>query len=215
MVFWTENGIRNVVLSVMAGSEGTTCVRTHVANVLRGDVDETLAEERRQSAEQLAERAKASLHRRLNEIYAVQCERLDTELAKFIRELEKKAPDQERRLKALEQKLNEVEAACEHWLDTPREQLKRLAEEHQAAAAVDLNSLSKDAATRTQAMVARAERKVAELIEQRLHSQIVAAVQEHVRSASFKEDGLSIKQIAAARGISLRAVKRLRRAGLA
>jgi hypothetical protein len=215
VVFWTENGIRNVVLNVLSGSEGTTCVRTHVANVLRGDVDETLVEERRRSAEQLAERAKTSLHRRLNEIYAAQCERLDAELAKFIGELEKKAPEQERRLKALEQKLNEVETACEHWLDTPRQQLKRVAEEHQAAVAVDLNNLSKGAATRTRAMVARGERKVAEMIEQKLHGLIVAAVREHVTSASFEEDSLSNKQIAAARGMSLRAVKRLRRAGLA
>jgi DNA-binding NarL/FixJ family response regulator len=115
----------------------------------------------------------------------------------------------------LEQKLHEVEAACEHWLDSPRQQLKRVAEEHQAAVAEDLNNLSKDAAVRAIAMVARAERKVAEMIEQRLHSLVVAAVREHVTSASFEEDGLTNKQIAAARGISLRAVKRLRRVGLA
>jgi len=199
----------------MSGSEGTACVRTHVANILREDVDVALVEERRRSAEQLAERAKASLHRRLNEIYGVQCERLDAELATFIRELEKKAPDQERRLTALEQKLREVEAACEHWLESPRQQLKRVAEEYQAAVAEDLNNFSKDAVVRTKAMVARAERKVAEMIEERLHGLVVAAVREHVTSAPFEDDGLTNQQIAAARGISLRAVKRLRRAGLA
>ena len=117
MVFWTENGIRNVALSVISGSEGAASVRTHVTAILRGEVDEALVEERRRSAEQLAERAKTSLHRRLNDIYAVQCQRLDAELATFIRELDKKAPDQERRLKNLEQQLHEVETAC---VDLPR-----------------------------------------------------------------------------------------------
>ena len=50
-----------------------------------------LSEHRRllndKAAEQLAENAKASLHRKLNAIYAAQCERLDQRIAAFKDEL--------------------------------------------------------------------------------------------------------------------------------
>jgi hypothetical protein len=124
LVFWTEGGIRKVVGEVIAGQEGAAAVRKHVTDLLHGEVVAEVGVETRKAAEQLAENAKASLHRKLNAIYAAQCERLDQRLAVFTDDLDKSVPDHERRLEGLTARLDDVESSCEGWLEQPRQQLK-------------------------------------------------------------------------------------------
>ena len=151
---------------------------------------------------------------KLNTIYAAQCARLEQRLADFKNNLENIAPEQERRLDALKGRLDDVEEACEGWLEQPRAQLERLVEDRQKAFSNDLNRLSKDSAHRTKTMLSKAEKKLADVIDERLHDLVIEAVREHITSTRFEETNLSNRQVAKLKGISLRAVKRQRITGM-
>lgn len=214
LVFWTESGLRTVIDDVISGPGGAYATRKHVEKILRGEVVGEVGVELKEAAEQLAEKAKASLHRKLNAIYAAQCERLEEQLTKFVANLGELAPDQERRLDALTTRLEEVESSTEGWLEEPRLQLESLASERQKAFSDELGKISKNSASRVKALYEKAEVKLAELMDDRLHDLLIEAVHDHVTSASFQHDNLSNKKIAAAKRISLREVKRQRRHGL-
>ncbi len=219
LVFWTEHGIRKVAAEVAAdvlsGGKGAESTRKHVSDVLRGTVIAEVGAELRATAETLAGNAKSSLHRKLNAIYSAQCEKLDQNLRKFERDHAKREPDPQRRLEGLERRLAALEVSCEEWLEAPKQQLERAATEHQQAFSEELTKLAKSSETRVKGMITRVEQQMAKLIQERLQDLLVEAVRQHVTSTPFAPEGMSNKQIAAARRISLREVKRLRRVGLA
>lgn len=213
-MFWTEGGIRRVAGEEISGPKGVASTRKHVMDLLREQTAGAVGAELQKAAEQLAENAKAALHRKLNTIYAAQCARLEQRLADFKNNLENIAPEQERRLDALKGRLDDVEEACEGWLEQPRAQLERLVEDRQKAFSNDLNRLSKDSAHRTKTMLSKAEKKLADVIDERLHDLVIEAVREHITSTRFEETNLSNRQVAKLKGISLRAVKRQRITGM-
>jgi DNA anti-recombination protein RmuC len=219
LVFWTENGIRKVAAEVavetLSGGKGAESARKHVSDLLRGSVTTEVGNELRATAETLAEAAKASLHRKLNAIYTAHCERLEQKLKLFEVELEKREPDQQQRLEQLERRLAALEVSCEEWLESPKQQLERAAAEHQQAFSEELHKLAKNSEAKVKGIITRVERQVADLVQERLHNSLLEAVREHVASTPFEPDGLSNKQIATGRRISIRQVKRLRRLGLA
>ena len=219
LVFWTENGIRKVAAEVatetLSGHKAAESTRQHVSDLLRGTVKTEVGNELRAAADTLAEASKASLHRKLNTIYALHCERLEQKLKLFEKELEEREPDQRQRLERLERRLADLEISCEEWLENPKQQLERASGEQQQAFAEELTKLTKNSEARLKGIITRAERQFADLVQEKLHDLLLEAVREHVTSTPFEADGLSNKQIAAGRRISIRQVKRLRRFGLA
>ena len=213
-MFWTEGGIRKVAGEEISGPKGVASTRKHVMDLLREQTAGEVGAELQKASEQLAENAKAALHRKLNTIYAAQCARLEQRLADFKSNLGKIAPEQERRLDALKGRLDDVEEACEGWLEQPRAQLERLVEDRQKTFSDDLSKLSKDSAHRMKTMVSKAENKLADVIDDRLHDLVIEAVREHVTSTRFENVKLSNRQIAKLKGISIRAVKRQRNTGM-
>lgn len=219
MVFWTENGIRKiateVTLDVISGKYGAESTRKHVSDVLRGTVVAEVGAELKAAAESLANNAKSSFHRKLNAIYAAQCEKLEQGLAKFEQDLAQREPELQRRLEWLERRLANLEASCEEWLEAPKQQLERAAAEHQKAFSEELTKLAKSSELRVKGMITRVEQQMTSIIQEKLHDLLVEAVRQHVVSTPFAMEGASNKQIAAAKRISVREVKRLRRMGLA
>lgn len=219
MVFWTENGIRTVAAEVAAevlsGGKGAESARKHVFDLLRGTIGAEVGAELRATAESLAENAKSALHRKLNAIYAAQCEKLDQKLRQLEQDLEEREPGQTLRLERLERRLADLETSCEEWLEAPKQQLERVATEHQKAFSEELTKLAKSSETRVKGMITRVEQQITNLVQERLHDLLVEAVRQHVTSTPFVPEGMSNKQIATARRISLREVKRRRRMGLA
>ena len=213
-MFWTESGIRRVAGEEISGPKGAASTRKHVMDLLGEQTAGEVGAELQKAAEQLAENAKAALHRKLNTIYAAQCARLEQRLAAFKSQLEKIAPEQERRLDALKGRLDDVEEACEGWLERPRAQLERLVEDRQKAFSDDLSRPSRDSAHRTKTMLSKTEKKLADVIDERLHDLVIEAVREHITSTRFEDTNLSNRQIAKLKGISLRAVKRQRNTGM-
>jgi DNA anti-recombination protein RmuC len=219
LVFWTENGIRKVAAEVAAdvlsGGRGAEITRNHISDVLRGTVAAEVDGELRAAAEKLAENAKASLHRKLNGIYTTQCEKLEQNVKRFEQEVDNREPDLKRRLDRLERQLSDLERSCEEWLEAPKQQLERAAAKNQQLFSAELAKLTKNSATRMTGMITRVEQQMVNLIHEKLHELLVEIVRQHVRSTPFAPESLSNKQIAAARQISLRQVKRLRRMNLA
>lgn len=203
-----------MIEDVISGPAGVAVTRKHVEKILRGDVVGEIGVELRNAAELLGEKAKASLHRRLNAIYAAHSESLDQQLATFASHLSERAPDQKRVLDALTERLADVEASTEGWLEEPRMQLGTLAKDRQKAFSEELGKIAKNSASRVKVMHEKAEVKLTELIDDRLRDLLIEAVQEHVASTPFAQSNLTNKQLAAVKRISLREVKRQRVRGL-
>ena len=215
MVLWSTEGIKRVAREVLASDDGAQIVRTQFVALLGKQDTSAIGQELKHEAERRAEAAKASLHRRVNEIYEAQCARLDKELREFCRKLERTAPDQTTRLQKLEDRLRAVQESYEGWLDEPAKELEALVSEQRNALEHSVSKIMNSSEIRIQSKMTQVESQLADLIEQRLHALVVEAVRDHVASAPFEEERLSNKQIAAARGISLRAVKRRHQKGLA
>lgn len=218
MVLWTENGIRKVAAEVAAdvlsSGKGAGITRKHVSEILRGAVAAEVGAELRTATEALAEDAKSTFHRKINAIYSAQREKLEQKLEEFKHDLEEREPNQQRRLGELERQLTDLETSCEEWLEAPKQELERAAASHRQAFAGDLAKLTRASEARVKSMIERAEQQMINLIQERLNVLLLEAVKKHVISDIFASEGLSNKQIAAARRISLREVKRLRRLGL-
>ena len=213
-IWWTEDDIAKVVRQVLASDTGRSIVRQHVDTILREEATRAIGAELRTTAELLAEQVKTTLQRKLNAAYATQAERLTSKLVELERSLEAAAPAQEMRLKAFENRIEEVSAAIEGWLDEPTRSLVTLCNEGAARFTAEVNNIMKKSALKMQGTVEHAKQRVDRMMQTKLHTMVVAAVREHVRSVPFEEDRLSNKQIAAAMGVSLRGAKRLRRAGM-
>jgi hypothetical protein len=214
-VIWTERSIRKTILSILAEDAGKEITRRHVSALLREDLETELGKELQAATERIAEDAKANLLRKLNSIYADQTQRFNKRIAALELQLQASAPEHARRLEDFEGKLKEVVTSYRKRLDEPQRDLADMISEHKEEFAKDVKNVAANAATTMRAAARQVERQVEKLIETQLHELILGAVREHVRSTPFDQDGLSNKQLAAEKGISLRAAKRLRREGLA
>jgi hypothetical protein len=112
-----------------------------------------------------------------------------------------------------EDKLREVVTSYRGRLDEPERDLLSMISQHKEEFAKEIKEMAADSMTQMRAAARQVEKRVDKLIEARLHDLVLEAVREHVRSTPFEQDSVSNKQLAAAKGISLRAAKRLRRAG--
>lgn len=213
-MLWTEGGIRKVATDVVSGDAGKESTRKHVAALFQeqiatqlGDQLRQLREELRVTAEQIAKDSKATLQRKLNSIYAAHAERLKGRITELERQLEANTPDYHKKLEQFEEKLQEVAVSYRARLDEPERDLADMISQHKNKFLKDLKRISTKLQAEMQEAILNAEISASD----RLHALILEAVREHVRSAPFEQDGLSNKQLAAAKGISLRAAKRLRR----
>lgn len=114
-----------------------------------------------------------------------------------------------------ESRLQEVVTTYRNRLNEPERDLLSMILQHKEEFAQEIKDMAANSMAQIRGAAQQTERRVEKMIEDRLHNLILEAVHEHVRSAPLERDGLSNKQLAAAKGISLRAAKRLRRAGLA
>jgi len=208
---WTESDIRKIAEEVLAGDDGRASTRKHLEGLLREQTITALGAELNATAEHIVESAKVALQRKLNAVYAAQAERLAARLGQLDQDLEAKAPAHQRRLEALEVQLDEVSARYEGWLDEPAQILKSMLADGMAQFTEEIAKISKESRSRARMAMKNLEAEAQKNLETRLHDLVLDAVREHVTSTEFDQDGLSNKQLAAAKRILLRAAKRLRR----
>lgn len=165
-------------------------------------------------AEQLGEEGKASLQRKLNAAYTAQAERLTKRIAQLEIELEAASPTQQKRLEAFEDRLDEVSASLEGWLDEPTRSIQMLVKDSLKGLKIEVEKTLEKSAAKAQAGADQIIRRADDMMQAQLYTLVLSAVREHVKSLPFEENRLSNKQFAAARGMSLRAVKRMRHAAI-
>lgn len=213
-IWWTEDDIGKVARQVLAGDVGKSIVRQHINDILREEVTRSLGAELRAVAEQLGEEGKASLQRKLNSAYARQAERLTKRIAQLEMELEAASPLQQKRLEAFEDRLDEVSASLEGWLNEPTRSIQALVKDSLKGLRIEVEKTLEKSTAKTQAGADQIVRRADDMMQAQLYALVLSAVREHVKSLPFEEDRLSNRQFAAARGMSLRAVKRMRRAAI-
>jgi hypothetical protein len=200
-VIWTKHGVHEVVENYLAGSEGKECVRKHVSALLRENLETQLRSELSEAAERMADDARGNINRKLNSIYSSHTQRLKQRISDLELQLEASTPEHQQRLETLEDKLRE-----------PERDLLEAIQQQKHAVTKDIKRTAAEAVMNMTAAARQIERRVEKLIETRLHEVMVDAAREHARSRPFDHNSLSNKQRAAAEGISLREVKRRRRA---
>ncbi len=193
-MFWTEGGIRAVISSELAGKQGKEIICEHVKALLREEIAPQLGDELRAVSERLGEGAKAALHRKLNAIYAAHIDRLRQRLDQFEHELEETSPRYRQKLEEFEKGIKHITESYQKLLSEPKDEI--------------LRDFRKQANITTRQI----EKRLRDILETKLQDLILDTVREHVSSMPFEQEAISNKQLAAAKGISLRAAKRLRRA---
>lgn len=214
VIWWTEEKVSEVAGQVLAGDIGKSIVRKHIDIILQEEVTRALGAELRALAEHLGEDGKASLQRKLNSVYTSQAERLTKRMAHLESELEAASPIQQKRLKAFEDRLDKVSVSFGSWLDEPTRSIQVLVKENLKAFRTEVEKTLETSSLKAQASADQIKRQANTIMQAQLYTLILSAVREHVKSFPFEKDRLSNKQFAAARGVSLRAVKRMRRAAI-
>lgn len=219
MVVWSETRVREIAVEEIKGKAGAAAVKSQLDVAVRGAVRTDLAteitalkNEYRAAADRIVADNKAALHRKLNDAYETHSLKLRTELSTLEDKLAQDAPVLVKTLERMKAGVAEVSEQQRTLLAAPKQDLAALVAQHKLELAGAVEQAGKAADAEARAVVARVEKKLDDLVKAKLHEVLLRAVREHVRSEPFTGDGLSNKQLAAARGISLRAVKRLRRA---
>ena len=213
-LWWTENDITKVAQQVLESDIGRTIARQHIEAVLREEDTRAMGAELRARAEHLADQGKAALQRKFDAAYTAQAERLNIKLGDLEKKLESTAPNQEKRLTTFENRIEEVEEAMEGWLDEPTRSMTILCDDGITRFTAAVERIMESSVLRTQDDADQAKRRIDRMMQTKLHTMVLAAVREHVKSLPFEQDQLSNRQLAAARGVSLREAKRIRRAAL-
>lgn len=211
-IWWTEDDIAKVAQQVLTSNTGRSVVRQHIETILREEALRAIGADMRDIAEQLAIQGEAILQRKFDAAYAAQAKRLASKLANIEKKLEAAGPAQEKRLTAFEDRMEEVSEAIEGWLDEPTRSMTALCDEGVARFTAAVDKIVESSLLKTQDEADRAKRRIDKMMQTKLHGMVLAAVREHVKSVPFEQDLLSNRQFAAARGVSLREVKRRRRA---
>jgi hypothetical protein len=180
--------------------------------LLRADTVAQLGTELRVSAEQLADSAKASLQRKLNSIYDNQAKRLNQKILELERQVKQGTPEFQQQLKELKAKLADVIADQRKWLNEPEQLLKKLTSHFNERVARESRQACKKVVSLTKTAIDDLEKQIDLLVQNRFHDLLLDVVREYVSSASLQRTELTNKQLAAAKGISLREAKRIRRA---
>jgi hypothetical protein len=214
-IWWTEKDIRKLAedeaAKTLAGDRGQIATHKHIERLIRDNVLNALSEEFNSISDRIVDDAKASLQGKVSAIYRAQTDRLEKRLKQFEQDLEAKSPQSHERLSKLESALNEVSARYQNWIEEPRQEIEKLASDSLADFKSDLENIKKDFKVKALKLASDIEARMEEIIQKNLHDFVLSAVREHVRSAPFNKNGLSNKQLAAARGVSLRRAKKERK----
>lgn len=218
MFGFKEGRVRELVAEEIKGKAGADAIKAQLDAAVRGPVRTDLAaeiarlkDEYRAAVDKIVADNKAALHRKLNDAYETHALKLRTELSILEDRLAQDTPVLVQRLERIEAKAAEVSERQQKLSAAPKQEFAALVAQHRAELTEAAEQARKASDARARALVARVEKQLGELVEAKLHEALLRAVREHVRAEPFTGDGLTNKQLAAARGISLRAAKRLRR----
>jgi hypothetical protein len=212
LMLWTENGIRRVANEVLTGQSGKDIIVQQVTTVLNERVHAQKASEIKTQIDEFLARHKSALTKALAKVFEAQTNRLESKLLELSAEIDKKAPDHIKKLKYLDDELSRINTESVTWLDKASEDLDDLLDEELKSFQIIIKKFLAERFEDTEKFYRVAENRLIEKVDKHLDRMLVESVKQHVRSSMFEEENLSNMQLAAIKGISLRAAKRLRRA---